>query len=663
VAGTDLAGRGAARLESLDSRLSARWSQTPWLRPAAAVVAFGLVTALLAPIAYHWMFSLYATFDDEGGALVPLKEFLAQGNLYDQVYWQYGPLSFEVWGGIFKLLGLTVSHDSGRFVVLTIWLLASGLTGVVAYRATRSVLLAVVTQMLAFRCLITMANEPLHPDSQIALLGVMIAAAVYLALPRRPQLGLALLGALVACLSLEKINVGGFAILSTALALVVTYPALANRRYIRLAAEAAFVGAPTILMGAKFSSSWVVIFAAHVTIAALAVVLVLRTMAPDPDRRLVELRSLAFGFVAASAAVLVAATIIGTSPGGLFRGIITDPLQFPNSFSVPFRFPAGMLVFDALALGVCVLYVTRIRSDRDPGQWWRICFVAASIAAGVLIALTVSGFVFPNAVNKGSGRAELSMLALVWVALIPRPSARKPPGLPLVLLVALALLQTLHAYPVAGSQVRFGAFLLLPVAAICVANGLRELPAAFPVRVAPYLRLAALAIPLAFLVWTTKAVVVDGGDEARGYYDAFSPLKLPGSERIHLPLPTAQTLRQVTRGLRENCRTYFGMPGLDSFYLWARQDPPTSLNVGDWMGLWDSDKQRRALHDITGTPGLCLLRNDALASNYEQDGGFPDRPLYRWFTHAPFEPVARIGDYEILARASGAAPGPSAGRK
>jgi hypothetical protein len=627
------------------------------------LAALGVVTALLVPIAYHWMFSVYGLFDDEGGALIPLKEFLAQGNLYDKVYWQYGPFSFEVWGGIFSLLGLSVSHDSGRFVVLTIWLLTSGLTGVVAYRATRSVLLAVVTQMLAFRCLITMANEPLHPDSQIALLGAMIAAAVYLALPRRPHIGLALLGALLASLILEKINVGGFAILATALALAVTYPDLASRRYLRLAAEALFVAAPTILMGAKFSSGWVVTFAAHVTIAALAVVLVLRTVAPDPERRLGELRSLALGFIAAAAAELVAAMILGTSPAGLFRGIITDPLQFPNSFAVPFHFPSGLIFFDLLCLGACVLYVTRWRSNPQRGQWWRICFVAASIAAGVLIALTVSGFVFPNAINKGTGRAELTMLALSWVALIPRPSAARPAGLPAVLLVALALLQTLHAYPVAGSQVRFGSFLLIAVAALCVSNGLRELPFVLAGRGGTYLRVAALAIPLAFTVWTVKAVVIDGGDEARGIYDAFVPLNLPGASRMRQPAPTAQELQQVSRELRQNCRTYFGMPGLDSFYLWAREEPPTSSNVGDWMGLWDDAKQRQALGEIRGTPGLCLLRNDVIASTYKQNGRFPDRPLYRWFVQAPFRRVARIGDYQILARAPREASGASAGRK
>jgi hypothetical protein len=157
--------------------------------------------------------------------------------------------------------------------------------------------------------------------------------------------------------------------------------------------------------------------------------------------------------------------------------------------------------------------------------------------------------------------------------------------------------------------------------------------------------------------------VIDGGDEARGIYDAFVPLNLPGASRMRQPAPTAQELQQVSRELRQNCRTYFGMPGLDSFYLWAREEPPTSSNVGDWMGLWDDAKQRQALGEIRGTPGLCLLRNDVIASTYKQNGRFPDRPLYRWFVQAPFRRVARIGDYQILARAPREASGASAGRK
>jgi hypothetical protein len=616
-----------------------------------AVVSCVVLTVALAPIAYHVMFSLFQSYDDEGSVLIPLKEYLAGGNLYDQVYWGYGPLSPEVWGSLFSLFGIGVTHDSGRFVVIVIWLATSGLVAASTYRATQSVLLGITSQLLTFRILTTLTYEPMHPGGLIVLLLAVIVAVAFLALPRHTRLAMALLGALLASLTLVKVNVGGFAILSAALALVATYPALASRRVIRLPVEAVFVATPALLMARNFSEAWVEIFAAHVTIAALAVVLALRTLPPDPDRRLVQLRPLLIGFAAAAVIELSGAVVTGSSPAGIFRAIITDPLQFPDTFSVQFNFPSAILIFDLVALAGCILYWQRRKSNKVQSPAWRTGFALVSIATGVLLGLTAAGFIFPNANANSSGRAELAMLGLAWIALIRRPGVRDPtPGLPIRLLVPIAVLQALHAYPVAGSQIGFAAFLLLPVGAICIANGLAELRQAVPRPAAPALRLTALALLVTIAAWTTKDVLIDGGRGARRTYAAQVPLKLPGAERIHLPSTQGWVLRHVTRELNKHCRTYFGIPGLDSFYLWARQDPPTPLNTGDWMYLWDSDRQRRALKDIRRQTGLCLLRNNVIASFYSRAGPIPNRPLYSWLTRPTFKRVARIGDYEVLVR-------------
>src|SRR3954451_18110599 len=116
----------------------------PWL----PVVLVGV------PAAYFQMFTSFARYDDEGYLLVSLSEFVKHGgHLYDQVFSQYGPFYYLFFGGLFRLTGHEVTNDSGRIIVVVIWVATATIYGVAAYRLTARLLVGIAAQLVAFATL------------------------------------------------------------------------------------------------------------------------------------------------------------------------------------------------------------------------------------------------------------------------------------------------------------------------------------------------------------------------------------------------------------------------------------------------------------------------------------------------------------------------------
>jgi len=102
-------------------------------------LAFGALTAALAPIAYMAMFSGFHAYDDEGYYLANLGDYLAGRPLLTPYAQVYGPFFYEVVGGLFKVLGLAPDNDNGRLVTVGAWLIASVAGGLVAFRLSKPV--------------------------------------------------------------------------------------------------------------------------------------------------------------------------------------------------------------------------------------------------------------------------------------------------------------------------------------------------------------------------------------------------------------------------------------------------------------------------------------------------------------------------------------------
>lgn len=619
------------------------------MRGLVAALSFAAVTFVTYLIAHPRMFSGFANYDDEGYMLVALKTFLKHGHLYNDVFTQYGPFYYEFWGGFFEIFGISVNHDGGRTAAMIAWIAAGLLFGLATWRMSRSLLLGLVTQTLVFDAISTVTSEPMHPGGTICLLlGTIALLATFIRRDASPMAG-ALLGGAVMALTLVKINVGAFALISLALACAVSYPALLRWRWLRPAVETLFVLVPFLLMTSKFGEGWARHYAVEVVAAALAVVFALRARA-FRSRPPEELSWLLGGLVLVAVVVCAAIVAAGTTPAGLIEGVLEQPLRQTDAFSVPLALADRTYIFDLLGLSAAIAYWYFARGARASSTAFLSLVSGLSIVIGLEMSLSTVGrtALFDLTIFPGY---QFAFLPFIWVALIPLPGEDDPDtSFPRLLIPLLAVLQALHAFPVAGSQVAWSTFLLIPVGALCVANGVRGL--ARGIGSGRELR-AAVAVG-AVGAATMLAVIANLElrqplEEARANYDDnLVSLGLPGAEDVRLSPEEVALYRQVANGIDAHCVSLLMLPGMNSFYFWSKEEPPTGFNATGWPTLFDDAHQRRVVEETREIPGLCELRNEPLAANWS-GGTIPNTPLVRYLDQG-FRPIAKWGDYELLRR-------------
>ncbi len=638
-------------MEAIAARLTAL-SADRRLRLAVAVAGFAVVTSITVLVAHPRMFTGFSYYDDEGYMLSALRGFVRDGGLYDHVFSQYGPFYYEFWGGIFSVFGIDVTHDSGRTMAMLVWVLTSLMLGLVMWRTTRSIVIGIGTQILAFNVLTVLTNEPMHPIGLIALLLATILAIAVFVGERESPYAIGLLGMAAAALVLVKINVGFFAVLSILLACAVSYPVLARRRWPRLALEVIFVALPFVLMLGKFDEGWVRHYALHVAVSALAVVVVLRAR-ENVRRAGVELRWLIGGFVllALISCALIVST--GTILHGLLDGVLRQPLRQADAFDIPLQLSRRMYAVDAVGLAAALAYAFAMRRrPAAPGKAWFAVWSLFAVLVGLVMALSPTGQLLPFNANSLSGY-QFTMLPLVWVALIPtRPGQPAAPSFARLLLPLLAVPQALHAYPVAGSQMWLATLLLVPVGTLCVANGVRGLAAATELE-ADRLALAGVGVVTTLAVgwFAVNTFLREPLNADRAAYDAATPLLLPGSHDLRLSPEEVQKYTQVTDAMRKNCTQTLMLPGMDSFYLWAEQEPP-SFTATAWESLFDTEHQDQVIDDTESIRGLCLLRNYGI----QEVWGAGEGPLVEYLEHGGFRQIASAYGYELLRREGPAPP-------
>ena len=619
------------------------------------VLAFAALTALTYPIARYRMFMGFAHYDDEGYMLMSLKSFLHHGWHYDGVD-GYGPFYYEFWGAVYTLFGIPVDHDGSRAATMVVWLLTSLLIGLCTWRVTGSIILGLATQLSAFEALFSLVAEPMHPGGIIVLLLAAILACSCFVRDRPSPFPVALLGGAVMALILVKINIGVFALAAVALVCVLSYPALAGRRWLRPLVEAGFVALPLPLMSAKLGEAWVRHYALHVCAAALAVVIALRAR-PVARRDSRELWWLGGGFLAVGLTVPLVLIAAGTSPSAIIDGVILLPLRFPGILTAPFdQGRSGNVVsfLDLLAVAEALGYwqVARHRAA-GPSRTHTWLIAALSILIGLFMAFAVI-----ISITRFTEATTLlvpfyfrwGLLAFAWVALIEPPGADQRTRFVRLLLPPLAVLQALHAYPMAAASHAFwSTLLLIPVGALCIANGVRWITwsrSGDSARRVP-LKLGAVAASVVLIVLVAMHLKVES-DYVRAAYDRAVPLGLSGAQKVRVSPEDAANFRGVVAEIDTNCQSFVMLPGMNSFYLWTRQEPPPGYDSTGWATALDEASQQRAVEAIRSLDGLCLLENAALARAYAAEGSKPG-PRERYLHHG-FAPIATFGDYQLLKR-------------
>jgi hypothetical protein len=631
----------------------------------AAVAAYLSVLVGSAFAAYWAMFSEFAPYDDSGFFINSIRLFSQGRALYDEVFSDYGPFSYEFWGALFGLASRTLSTDSGRLAVIVLWLLTSLLFGLSCQRLTGRLSIGLIAQILSFAILTALNAEPMHASGVVCLLFASIVAVVAFVQPSRPRTAMLALGVLVAALLLTKINVGGFAGIATAYAAVIALPALRRVAALRLVAACILVAVGPVVILNDLSQQWAQDYAILAFAGSLSIVLVTY---PASDQRNSDSRETAkraarearrwvawllAGFAGCAAAVIGVILALGTTPGAFLHDTVAVPSHQRTAFTLPISLN-GEVVYWAVGAVAGAWSVRQFRAIAGGKSEPAPTPAIARVLAGLAIWLSI---VAADPLNISPNAAFALAIVLAWIAAIPSIGDDGSPRVRFVraFLPSLAVTQALMAYPVAGAQVDFGSVLFVVCGAICFADGWNELSAWGAARgapnrgSAPRMLMTALATGLA--VALAFQYVVRPMEFWGDAYATNPSLPIAGAHDLHLPAPRVATYKQIVTLLRARCRSVITLPGLLSFNLWSELPAPSGLTAEPFWHLLSAGEQRAALARAQATPGLCAVRNDQLAANWDGGKAPPMVPLVA-FIEQQFVPIAQYEGYVVGVRRS-----------
>jgi hypothetical protein len=641
-----------------DGALGAKSTRLGWsLRGAAAIhpgavaaAVYGLVAIAALGAAYLSLFTQFAVYDDEGALLVSIKAFVHGAPLYRDVWSIYGPFYYELFGGFFSLTGVSVTTDVSRSIVMVVWVGASLLLGLAAHRLTDNLWLGATGMIAAFETLEVLIAEPMHPHGLCALL---IAAFVFLAVcgPRDRLLGSgAGCGALLAALVLTKVNLGLFAIAAVVLATALTVEPSLSRGWFRWPVVLAFLAMPLAVLNRDLDLAWVremVVLEVLVSVAVIVAAWPLHRRGEPGAGFLPWVRGAIAGFAAAFGAIVAIILLTGPSLGDVYDGVVRDPLGVPDLLRGPFPLPAAALSW-AVAAVAGALLATRLRTPRG-----RPSIVPGLLRLGVGLAiwLATAGIVLVG-LNPSSRNPDVVPMLLAWVAAIPPAGAQESERKRFlrVLLPALAVAETLQAYPVPGAQLGIAAVCFVPVGALCLADALVDLRAWSSARggaaLAGFPTAAGIVTLAVAAVFALQAIVLPGFTNAVLHHRQ-PRLELPGAEMMRLPAPLVEEYSRLVELLREHeCTIFISYPGFNSLYLWSGLEAPAPRPPAIWMKALDDAKQRRAVAELRASPRPCAIRNEAIAAVYVSEP-LLEKPLIAYIFEN-FEPAENVGAFEFM---------------
>jgi hypothetical protein len=245
---------------------------------------------------------------------------------------------------------------------------------------------------------------------------------------------------------------------------------------------------------------------------------------------------------------------------------------------------------------------------------------------------------------------SLASAPLFLLPIQPRPEG-DPARAARILVALIALGQTLHAYPVAGSQVAWGSFLLLPLlvggSIEAVDHVARRASLGWKWRTAVATALLCTAGVQAWLFTS----------EARRRWQGSYRLELPGAESVRPPEPIRLALRVLTANARVHADVLFSRPGMYGFNLWSGLPTPTSRNATHWFWLLTREEQQAIVERLRATPRTAVVSSRTLTEFLDKASGITIEGPLNDHLDAHYRRLFTLVDYDFLV------PPPTAGRR
>src|ERR1035437_7086513 len=464
------------RRRARGERRMIRSAMKQWLAlPSAIQTAawFTILTVSAAVPAYYRIFSGFAEWDDEGTQMMTVRQFLAGGRLYEEIYSGYGPVYFFYNWLVRSATGNVLNHNAVRITSAVVSLLCALLCAWIVLRLTKSLAAASVAHLLVFRVLSFFTYEPGHPQELCILLLLCLAGSGILAAkPRYLRLAMTAAGSIAAALTLIKINIGIFAILAVALAILFQSPPGWFWRTAKYATGGAALLLPFALMRVHLDDPAAQAYCFVITASIAAVLVGATGFARAGTLSFRQCLAAAAGFAVTCALVLLVLVWQGVPMPATLDMLVLRHARFHVSqgfWYKPVELGRVWIAWAMAGLGAAILVARAVQSGEKTLDRLLTPFQVLFGGAGLLIALVVPtlllGFVPP----------------FCWLLLYPPSDDTPPRHAPArILLCTAAVLQTLYAYPLAGSQTSFLRVLLILVAAILLLDGLHSLSQSTP---------------------------------------------------------------------------------------------------------------------------------------------------------------------------------------
>ena len=570
------------------------------------------------------MFLGFQAYDDEGLYLASIRDYLWGQPLMTPYLPLYGPFYFEVVGGIFRLLGVSPTHDTGRLVTLAFWLIASAVGGLAAWRLTRSLWLALAGQSITFVVLAALALEPTSTYGLSMLLELSLVVLATFLRGRRRIIAL-LVGGAIAALWLIKVNVGVFAAAAVAFAWAASLVP-SSRRWLLPGLAVVVSVFPLAVMSSLLSQPWVIEFAA-VTAFSIGSVAVTAVASTGRTESLPSLRWLILGGASVAAVCLGVALLGGSHPNQMLQSLFGFAVRFPHVYAAPLGVNFAIAIW-AVALFAIAFLAVRLRRQTDIPAVGRV-------SAGLFTWASI--LLLPSPIF-------LLALPLAWLATAaPRHDADNTiDQYSRVFVPTLAVVECLQAYPVAGTQVSLAGLGMMPVGAILLFDGMRQLRSEG--------RALARWIPRSTLAVALAVVVAYGFVIAAAFSNA-TPLRLQGAQSVRVTQARQTNLRELVKAIDSSCSYLITYPGMNSFYIWTHQESSVRMRYTLWYLTIDNSEQASMVQQFKGEQGLCVVKNQKLIDFWTLGGPKPGGPLVDFVTD-DFVHAGTFGDYELMVRAS-----------
>jgi hypothetical protein len=561
------------------------------------------------------LFSTFLPFDDEGYVLVSFRNFSTYGGLYDRVYTQYGPAFFLIGEAIRFTLRVEWTSDAVRALTLLNWIATAICCSLIVVVRTRSKFVGALALTLTFIYLIQNVLEPGHPGSMIALLVSLVALIGSKWDIAKWPAAAAAVGAFGAVVAMIKINVGAFLLIG-AVFWILLRSTSGKSGYGRCALYFLLLALPWLLVVSTLmhQSPSVVRFALMSDIA-IAGVLAAIEVTPRILVRSSALLAYVVGGLFTTIAVLILILSRGTSLAGLISGVILDPLRHPAVNFSPVRWAPFSLIAAVGALLLAIGYYLRPCS-----QLLRYGVILGRLLGmAVLLLTSIRPSYMAPAGLSGLSVAALYALPLRWdsSAICDIRCCQW--------IAVLLVLQSLQAYPIAGSQVSWGTFLIVPLATIAMKDVWDS--TAMPLRIMRPIAVCLIAM------MTTRIVV--GG--LKKFNDG-EWLGLAGARYLSLPIKSVLRFRTLSENVHVHADQLFSIPGSFSFNLWTGVPTPTLANATLWNKMLSSDAQSAIIARLEDDQQAVIIRRGGEVFNGE---------LGAYIDHN-FEPAFGVDDYEFL---------------